>query len=439
MTGAESDNVPNGGSGGGPQEQPAWPGTPPFGGLGASGGHPTQPFGSGPGASGGNPTQPFGGGPVEPPTQPFGGNPWQQQAGQGLTPPPFAGPDAGPGAGPGAGGQFGPPAPQPAEPGAFGAPAPGGWPQGYADYSAPQAGAQFPMQQFPEQQFPGQQFPAQQFPQQPQKTGNGRFVAALVGTLAAVTAVGVTLLLVTGNHSNNSSPIADASLTSTPADASSPTDTSAADAATGDATGTGTDGTATSAAFDSSEMDSASSDPAPFTTDAMLPSTFTDSKGIQYSLQGAGTHSCVQDQMSSDVQSVMRKYGCSQVLTGSYTVDSSTITSNSDILVSVEVFAFKDASTADSVYNSFPQGGSWDFGIWCPKSGNGAKPCSSSSSEYSSATKSESEVNDHRYLVEATALYTNLTTDSSAKAWTDAAVKEAVNSCGPEYYVSNQD
>lgn len=437
MAGADSDNVSNGGFGGTPQDQPSWPGPSPFGGgqptqpfdtqpdqpTPFGGGAPTQPFGapdpsappfgSSGGFGGGQPTQPFGapdqsgpsyggGVPGGQPTQPFGApsNPWQQQGAPG--------------------GQYYPQQPNPNDPNAFGPAASGGWQQGYGGYPGAQPGGQFPGQQ-------------------PPKKGNGRFVAALLGSLAAVTAVGVTLLLVTGNHSGNSSPVADDSTATAPTASATPTDTSDATAtATDTATDSSGDGSATSAAFDASEMDDSSTDPAPYSADALLPNTFTDSKNVEYTLQGAGTHDCVQDQMSSDVQSVMRKYGCSQVLTGSYTV-SSGATSKNDILVSVEVFAFKDASTAHDVYNSFSENGSWDFGIWCPNSGDGAKPCDASSSQYDNATKSEVEVDDHRYLIEATALYTNMTTDSSVKAWTDAAVKEAAVSCGPEYYISTQD
>jgi hypothetical protein len=186
-------------------------------------------------------------------------------------------------------------------------------------------------------------------------------------------------------------------------------------------------------------MADSSTDTAPFTTDALLPDSFTDSKNVEYELQAGGVETCVQKSMTSNVQGELRKYGCSQVLTGSYTVDSvPAATSDDDILISVQVFAFKDEATAKTVYADFPSNKSWDFGIWCPKTGIGANPCSANA-DYSDAYKSEWIGQDYRYVIEATALYTDMTSESSAASWTSSAAQKAVNSSGPVYYISTQD
>jgi hypothetical protein len=102
------------------------------------------------------------------------------------------------------------------------------------------------------------------------------------------------------------------------------------------------------------------------------------------------------------------------------------------------VFAFKDEATAKTVYADFPSNKSWDFGIWCPKTGIGANPCSANA-DYSDAYKSEWIGQDYRYVIEATALYTDMTSESSAASWTSSAAQKAVNSSGPVYYISTQD
>ena len=265
------------------------------------------------------------------------------------------------------------------------------------------------------------------------KSNSGRNAAIAVGSLAVVTAL-VVALIVTNHHSsnNNAGPVAHtssvASLTPTATTSATATDTT---------TSEDTQSTSTALAFDPNQLNSASTDPTPFTTAALLPQSFSDSKSVPYSLAAGGQESCISSAMSSDVQSTLRKYGCTTKMTGSYTVNTTTVNSNDDILVSVQIFAFNDAATAKAVYAAFPANGSWDFGIWCPKTGYGANPCSTNA-DYQDAYKSDWIGQDYRYVVEATALYTNMSTDSSNKAWTSAAADEAISATGPEYYISTQ-
>lgn len=279
-------------------------------------------------------------------------------------------------------------------------------------------------------------------PQQPSHTG--RNLAAVLGAVGVVATLVIVLVLADNHHSpstNTASSTTSSSSTATgdATDTATATATDTETATDGDVTPTDTGGDlSTDSVFDPSSMDDASTDDAPFTTDALLPETFTDAKDIEYQLEAGGVETCVQNSMTSNVQAELRKYGCSKVLTGSYTVDSSTVTSDSDILVSVQIFAFSDESTAKTVYADFPSNKSWDFGIWCPKTGHGANPCSANA-DYSSAYKSEWISQDYRYVIEATAMYTDMTSDKSVEAWTSAAAKEAVDEAGPTYYISNQD
>ena len=57
-------------------------------------------------------------------------------------------------------------------------------------------------------------------------------------------------------------------------------------------------------------------------------------------------------------------------MTGSYLVDSSVdkVESDNDILVSVQIWPFPDAATADKVEKALAKAGSKQFSIWCPTS-----------------------------------------------------------------------
>jgi hypothetical protein len=384
-------------------------------------------------------------------------DPWADQQ---TTPDPATG-------GPAAGGgvptvPYGAPGPTvPADsPAPFGPPPPGGVPgydPGYganqgAGYGAANQGAGYGGQNYGGQGGYGAPADPAAFyigyephsPQQPSHTG--RNLAAVLGAVGVVATL-VIVLVVADNHHSPSTNTASSTTSSSTTATGDATDTATATATDtdtstdGDVTPTDTDtggDLATDSVFDPSSMSDASTDTAPFTTDAMLPETFTDAKDIEYQLEAGGVETCVQSSMTSNVQGELRKYGCSKVLTGSYTVDSSTVTSDSDILVSVQIFAFNDESTAKTVYADFPSNKSWDFGIWCPKTGHGANPCSANA-DYSGAYKSEWISQDYRYVIEATAMYTDMTSDSSVGAWTSAAAKEAVDEAGPTYYISSQD
>jgi hypothetical protein len=193
--------------------------------------------------------------------------------------------------------------------------------------------------------------------------------------------------------------------------------------------------TPTTTAFDPGTLDNSSTDRTPLTQTALLPQTFTDSRGVKYSLVAWGNHACGQAYgMSGNVQAALNSYRCTAAMTGDYLVDSATVTANSQVLVSVQIFPFDTASTALRVFNSFPANGSWDFGIWCPTTGLGRNACANG---YGSARKHEYIRHEHRYLIEATALYTNQITDISADTWITPAAQKATDVCGPQNYAGN--
>ena len=186
----------------------------------------------------------------------------------------------------------------------------------------------------------------------------------------------------------------------------------------------------TSARFDSGSLDDISTDETPFTRDALLPESFTDSKGVEYSLVASGTHDCTSAaHMSSNMRELLGDYNCSRSVTGNYRP------SDDSILVSVQVQAFDDASTAQRLSNAIERTETVNYGIFCPNNGVGSDACGSPN--YSDATISQYRAADHRYLVLATAFYTNLSSDSSAAEWTDPAANAASSAAGPENHVGS--
>jgi hypothetical protein len=115
-------------------------------------------------------------------------------------------------------------------------------------------------------------------------------------------------------------------------------------------------------------------------------------------------------------------------MTGDYLVTGPAVTPNNNMLVSVQVFPFTTAGAASAAYSFLRDKGSWDFGIWCPLQGAGQSVCAPG---YANARKYEYMRVWHRYLIEATALYVNLTTDAQAANWVNPAAEEGSRVCGP--------
>ncbi|WP_372491188.1 hypothetical protein [Saccharopolyspora erythraea] len=186
----------------------------------------------------------------------------------------------------------------------------------------------------------------------------------------------------------------------------------------------------TSTEFDSSTLDDISTDETPFTRDALLPGTFTDSKGVEYSLVASGTHDCTSAaHMSSNMRELLSEFDCSRSVTGNYRPG------DDSILVSVQVQAFEDASTAQRLSDAIGRTETVNYGIFCPTNGVGSDACGSS--DYPEAEISQYRAADHRYLVLATAFYTNLTSDSRSAEWTGPAAKAASRAAGPENHVGS--
>jgi hypothetical protein len=99
--------------------------------------------------------------------------------------------------------------------------------------------------------------------------------------------------------------------------------------------------------------------------------------------------------------------------------------------VSVQVFPLNSSSDANTVVNDFPSGTGWNFGLFCPDSGIAADTCSSG---FEDAERSEFLHQEHRYVVEATAVFVNLTQDSSVAPLLSAAATAGAPASGPSLY-----
>ncbi|GAB2714602.1 serine/threonine-protein kinase [Kitasatospora kifunensis] len=187
----------------------------------------------------------------------------------------------------------------------------------------------------------------------------------------------------------------------------------------------------TTPSFDPQSLDNAQADQTPLTSNALLPNSFTDSKGVVYTLDSGSSQSCLTSHEGQDVQTVLRNGSCVNQIVGTYT------DSLAHIMVAVEVEPMTDTQTAIASHNSLASAYGSDWGIWCPKAGPGSQICDNGE-DTSHATQTSYVTNHHRYLVHALALYISLGTDKSDEPWTNAAAFAAVNAAGPQNYSSNQ-
>jgi DNA translocase FtsK/SpoIIIE-like protein len=175
-------------------------------------------------------------------------------------------------------------------------------------------------------------------------------------------------------------------------------------------------------------LGSSRSDRAPFSVDALLPRRFTNDKGIEYALVAAGPRPCDQAGFS-DVVAELTGRGCTRVMTGVYLEQPGPhATPDNPVLVSVQVFPFPDAATADDVCNYLNGVARWRLTVWCAPTGVGNNPCAG---ELDRSLRCEHHRRFHRYVIAATAVRTDLTGDGTIQPWLASAARTAAFSCGP--------
>ncbi|MFF3569511.1 hypothetical protein [Nocardia jiangxiensis] len=274
-----------------------------------------------------------------------------------------------------------------------------------------QSWPQQPVEQSRQQQ-PGQQSWQQPPVQQPyyvppQSGGAGKVIAIVLGCVVVVALVAV-IAVVASNSGSHDSASAHSTSSTTTTDIWAPTTTYST--------------APTTPPFDPNTLDDASTDRTPFTADALLAQSFTDAKGVQYNLVGSGPQACIQESDSDNVKNALRQNNCTTNMSGTY------IDSAEHILVSVNVLVFPDTVNVNLAYSAL-KGATQDWAIWCPTTGVGHAACSG---DIARATKSQWSLSNHRYFIQATGIYINLTQDSSVEPWVDAAADKAVDVVGPQ-------
>ncbi|MET8425969.1 hypothetical protein [Nocardia sp. NPDC004860] len=185
--------------------------------------------------------------------------------------------------------------------------------------------------------------------------------------------------------------------------------------------------TSTTAGFDKNTLNKQSTDKTPFTADALLPQSFTDSKGVVFTRRSFGPKDCVSSNMSQNVKTALQNNKCQQMMTGVY------LDASEKILTSIEVFAFPSNTEAETLYNGLKgQDQIWD--VWCPTQGVGSSVCQANTDTLFKATYSSWGSQEYRYLYESYSLYINLTVDASLEPNLEASARTILNLVGPDNY-----
>ena|GEM_PF-1053626 len=286
---------------------------------------------------------------------------------------------------------------------------------------------------------PGGVFPTTPMPMP--KNNTGRNVGLGIGALVVVGGIVAAIALSGGGgSSDNQNALVPGGGTSHSASASAPKSSPASgpsSASNGpissDSSSSPSDSatSSTGTSVDPATWDAASTDQTQFTSDALLPVSFTDSKGVVYTATNRWTDKCVNSYESSRLKAMLTQYKCTDQAIGTYT------DSDGRIMVDIAVLPLPDAQTAQTAFKDMQGKKAFtveDWGIWCPKSGAGADICTSDKSTGDAQQYGYIQP-DHRYLIHAVSLYTNLTTDNAAQEWLNPAATSAAKQGGPQVAV----
>ncbi|MFI6686649.1 protein kinase [Streptomyces sp. NPDC050485] len=184
--------------------------------------------------------------------------------------------------------------------------------------------------------------------------------------------------------------------------------------------------------FDPGSLDSVDTDQTPLRPDALLPRTFTDSRGIVYNITGGGVEDCVNGRETSRVQNGLSSNRCRGSVVGTYTD-----TAN-HVLVVIQVAAMRDATAAAAARADLTDAPSSEWGLWCPLNGPGSQTCQNPTATVNQATQAGYIGTSHRYVTHTLALYINLERNDSVKPWVDSAALAASYAAGPQNYTRNR-
>ena len=266
------------------------------------------------------------------------------------------------------------------------------------------------------------------------KNNTGRNAGLGIGALVVVGGIVAAIALSGGGDGNNNNQNANTPLVGGGSHSASAPQSSASNglvtsqsSSSPSDSGTSSTGSSTNPAT----WDSASTDQTAFISDALLPASFTDAKGVVYTATNRWTGKCVNSYESAQLKAMLTQYKCDSQAIGTYT------DGDGRILVDVAVLPLPDAQTAQSAFKDMQGKNAFtveDWGIWCPKSGPGADICTSNKNTGNAQQYGYIQP-DHRYLVHAVSLYVNLSADPSAQDWLKPAATSAAKQSGPQVAV----
>jgi hypothetical protein len=279
--------------------------------------------------------------------------------------------------------------------------------------------------------------PAAPFYGQPPKKNTGRNVGIGVGALAVVGAI-VAVIALTGGGKGSNDNVVNINHTTTistpPTTTGGTTQPPVTQPTTDQPTTTAPPDTPATTYFDPASLDAKGTDQTPLTVEALLPPSFTDSKGVVYTQTNQWIAACVSQYMSGRLKNLLTKYHCDQQAIATY------VDKDGKILVDLEVMPLADAGSVTNAFHDMQAAKAFtidDWGVWCPKPGPGSTICSQGQ-DTSKAQQYGYIQPDHRYLIHAVSLYINLTQDASAQDWLNPAATSAAKAGGPENYTGNQ-
>ncbi|MGW4356575.1 hypothetical protein ACWELJ_31265 [Nocardia sp. NPDC004582] len=250
---------------------------------------------------------------------------------------------------------------------------------------------------------------------QPDSTNTALKVILGVLLVVLVIAIGVGVVVLSGDDKTGNTATGSSTTTTAPPTTTAPTTTTAVPTASG------------TPELDKTTLNQQGTDKTPFTADALLPSSFTDSKGVVFTRRSSGVKDCIASNMSQNVKTALQDNKCVQMVTGTY------IDKSDKLMTSLEVFAFPSSTEAEAIYTSLKgQKQIWD--VWCPTQGVGSSVCQSDLDTLWAATHSSWSRWQYRYLYEAYSLSIDLKVDASLEPSLDAPSRTILQLAGPDNY-----
>jgi hypothetical protein len=187
----------------------------------------------------------------------------------------------------------------------------------------------------------------------------------------------------------------------------------------------------TDTCLDPTSLDEASGDCTPLSTASLLPTSITDSHGISYSQTSAEIRNCLDDDATSGVQNALRASGCHSMAVGTYLEENAK--RDQEIMIDLVVIPVANSPKASSIYGRLKPYEPDDWGLWCPRTGDGSRDCDGDTG-WTSARAWGYVGSFHRYVIHTLALYANMTSSSNVSPWVKAAAHAGWEAAGPQSF-----